>query len=353
MVSAAEADFEQSLKDAYRLCAAGEYAAGLAASQSAAARARDIGSVGLELRAARIEASLLSLMSRKKESMARLDWALAVAGGERLPADLTELRVAHAVVACHLDWVETAGWVGIAKEERLRVLDRAEDLLKELGRPEWRTGVASMRSTLMRSMGRLDEAIALGEEAIRCFTTGAPGSTLASYRQQHADALLDAGRLDSAEVQYMAIMMEPGRAVRDEKSALVGLARCALRRGDAIVARSHAEKALTIARPLGDGAMCGALDILMQALKAAGELDHAAAVADQYIERARRAGEKGRLFYALRSQIDISFEREDDEGARAWLEEAAIVASALDRATGGDVYGKQVRTRRARLDKRS
>lgn len=354
-----DATFDQLLSEAYASSSAGAYAKSLDAAQRALGLARQESSIGRELRATRIEASTLSLMGRQKEALARLDWALETAAGHRASPVMKEPRVAQAVVATYLDWAEITGLVGAASMvERLDVLDRADDLLAAIDKPQWRSGVLSMRATIMQSLGRMEEAVALGAEAIRCFDTNdpGPGSTLASYRQQHADllaALPGDDQLESAEVQYMQILVEPRRSVRNEKSAYVGLARCALRRGDGEEARHRAQKALELAAPMGDAAMCGPLEILAKALRAIGELDHAAAVADQLIERSRKSGSPTRLFYALRAQIDLSFEREDHASARAWLEEASELASSLDQAAGGDQFARQLHARKARLDEGS
>jgi hypothetical protein len=105
-----------------------------------------------------------------------------------------------------------------------------------------------------------------------------------------------------------------------------------------------------VAKPLGDSAACGALHVLTHVLEAAGELDHAVAVADQHVEKARKTGSPQRQFFAVRIQIDLAFARADRDGARAWLEEAAALARQLDGAAGGDAYGRQLRDRRARLE---
>jgi tetratricopeptide (TPR) repeat protein len=351
---AADEAFDKVLSEARKASHRGAYAEALEASRRAIARGREVGSVGLEIRATSVEASTLSLMGRGAEAVERLEWVLGVARGERREPELSEARVAHAVVCSYLDWVETTTWLDTSRiPARLEALARADALIAALGKPGWRSGVLSLRASILRAQSRLDDAIALGEEAIRCFERGSPGYTLASYRQQHADVLMEAGRLESAEVQYMAILMEKDRSRRNEKSAHVGLAKCALVRGDAIEARRRAEKALEIAKPLGDSAMYGPLEILIEALHRAGELDHATAVADKLVDRARVSGNRQRLFYAVRRQIDLAISRDDQEGARAWLDEAGALAIVLDGSTDGDRYARQVRTRQARLAERA
>jgi tetratricopeptide (TPR) repeat protein len=340
--------YEALIKDAYANSLQGKYGESLAAARSAVLRAKGLGSLGLELRATRVEASTLSLSGSMREAFERLEWVLGLTAGE-LPEELREIRVAHAIVSAHLDWAEVAGWLGCATAaRRLEVLERAAVIGE--GRPGWLSGVLSLRASIMREQTRLDEAIELGAEAIRTFMHGAPGSTLASHRQQHADILQAKGHYERAELQYMTILTDETRSARDEKSAYVGLARCALQRGDFAEARRRAETAVEVAAALGDSAMCGALDVLAGALCRTGDLDHAAAVADQLVDRARRLGQRARLFHALRCRLDVAIEAEDQEGARAWLEEAEVVARALDATHGGSTYVAALRARSKRIE---
>ena len=343
--------FERLVAEAREQSHRGQYAPSLEAARPAIARARDLRSTELTVRAILREASALSLSARGEEALERLASILSLASEKPRVLCLTDLRVAHAVVSAHLDWVSVTGFIGpVPAPRRIEVLDRADALLTEIGRPDWRSGVLGMRSTLLRSLGRLEEAIRLEAEAIRAFSIESPGFTLASHRQQHADMLFETGRIEEAEREYRAILTDTHRAVRDEKSANVGIARCALRRGDLTVARRYAEEAVRIAGPLGDSAVYGALHVLGEVLGESGELDHAVAVADQLVERARKTRSPQRLFFAMRSQIDLAIKRSDGEGARDWLEEAEKLARLLDGPTGENRYGVQLQWRRARAE---
>jgi tetratricopeptide (TPR) repeat protein len=350
---ATDATFERFLTESRERSHRGDYARSLEAARRAVARARDLRSTELSVRAAEREANTLSLSGCGREAAERLGSILSLVNERPRSLRLTDRRVAHAVVCAHLDWVSITGFIDpVPVQRRFEVLDRTEALLMEMGRPDWRSGVLGMRATLLRSLCRYEEAIPLSAHAIRTFSEGAPGSTLASYRQQHADTLFDARRISEAEIEYRAIVTDARRSVRDEKSAHVGLARCALRRGELAVARQHAEEAVRIAKPLSDSALCGALHVLAEVLEKSDELDHAVAVADQLVEKARKTKSPQRLFFAIRSQIDIALAREDGESARSWLEGAERLASLLD-GKGGSGYAAQLRGRRERIDSES
>jgi tetratricopeptide (TPR) repeat protein len=327
-----------------------DYGRALEAARRALGRARELGDVGLELRAACIEGHTLIVLGRHTEALERLAWVQrtgATLGLEALGAE----GVLYAVVYAHIHWVDASKWVGAASlEEGHAMLDRAEALLAACGRDDWRHGVLSSRATLMKYARRFGEAVALGAEAIHRHQAGAPGPSLPSVRQQHADVLYAAGRLESAEVQYMAILTDKTRTKRDDKSAWVGLARCSLEKGDLDEARRRADTAVAKARALGEGStLCGPLDILCRVLERTGDLAHAAAVADQLVERARQNGGGQRLFHALHRQAHLAARRRDRVAARAWLAEAAALAGVLDGASGSYFAG-MVRRTQAHVD---
>jgi tetratricopeptide (TPR) repeat protein len=315
------------------------------------ARAKELGDFALEIRASRTISWALAHTGRSNVALERLEPILALIEAHLHAPELRDPRVANAALASYLDWAEFASFAeGAPIAARLAMLDRAEVFLKAIGRTEWRCSLVSTRATLFRRMGKLEEAATLCQESILTYDANASAYTLASYRQQYADVLCELGRIESAETQFMAILMEPGRTARDAKSAYIGLARCALRRGATVEGLEHANQAVRAASELGDDAACNALGILIDALIASSELEHATAVADQLVDRARRTGNPTRLFYALRSHADVALKTKDTDAARATLEEMRRLAQDLDvRSGGGERYMAQVRRRLSSL----
>jgi len=342
-------EFETALAEAYARTHVGRYAESEHFAEAALARAKALGSVGLEVRASRSLARALAARGDLRGAIDRLAGVLAMLPQDGRGSPFGEPAVTEAAFAICLDWVELTGVAGAAPPaQRLEVLERAEVLARQAVRPEWQSALLGTRGAILRSQGRSKEAADLLRAAVLAFLPGSTTYTLASYRQPYGDVLFELGQVESAEVQYLAILMEPASSTRDKKSANVGLARCALKRGAHADAIGYAEKAVVTARALGDEASCNALGVLADALQAAGEHEHAVAVAHQLIDRARRTGNKVRLFHALRAHVDVSMGG-DREAALASLEEAQTLAEELDRPSGRDRFMAQVRTRRQRL----
>jgi hypothetical protein len=132
-------------------------------------------------------------------------------------------------------------------------------------------------------------------------------------------------------------------------AAYRGLAWCALDRDDADGAQRHARAAVAQAEPIGDDALCNALDVLVAACRAGEDLEGAWQAAGRLLEAAGRVGGHYRPFYAVRAAVDVALDRGDLAAAEGLLGELAGHAAALDADRGKTSLGGEAAKRRERL----
>jgi tetratricopeptide (TPR) repeat protein len=343
-----DVQFEELLASAQALGREGRFEESSIAAEGAVARSRALGSMGLEARATRYVSFALAHRGRVSEAMARLEAVMRHFERRESSPELHDALVAAAIFHMHLDWVSFAGCErAVPPAVSFGVLDRAESLLGVVGVGP-RYALMSVRASLLAQQGKLAEAAQLHEAAILVFEPTA-GYTLSTCRQQYADCLMQLARYESAEVQYTAIACDLGATARDKKSAYVGLAQCALARGDLAKALACAEEAVNVAARLGDDASCAALRVLVKALEANGESAHAIAAAERHVEIARRTSSKTRLYHALIGHADLAARLGDVDAARVSLDDALRVAEEIDARTGEDRYRKSIDARITRL----
>lgn len=328
---------ELLLADARRVNSEYRYAAAVDAARRARALAADIDAPALRLRAAVEEADALRMMGDKRAALVRLTEALKWAHDPALQDRLAEADVRREVAQACMQTVECARYLpGIPVARLLAMLDKGEAWLRSMGCPDWRAGLLWNRASLLETQGRLDEALAAAEEALalELGDADAPGYTVATYRCRLGDLLWRLGRHDDAERQYRAVLDDLDGGEDEHKVAREGLAWCALATERSDEARRHAEAAVALAAGLGDDSLCAALDVLVAACRASGDLDTAHAAAGRMLALARRLACDERLYFALRDSADVAVDRGDAATARAALAEARPLAEAFDRDSG-------------------
>jgi tetratricopeptide (TPR) repeat protein len=258
------------------------------------------------------------------------------------------------VAISYMNWVECARFLTeIPIQELFGVLDAADDWLTATGHRDWRAGIVLQRALLHKRLGDLNSAIVYAGEALAAYRPGVPSHNLASHRSQLAAMLRDAGRHRDAEPHYRAILDSPAADSYDRKVAYQGLARCALDAGDTATGRRHATAAVRIADPLGDDALCPALEALVAVYRADGDLNAAWQAATRLLEAAARVGGHYRPYYATRDAVDVALDRDDLDTARRLLNELDTHATAMDTAHGNTTYTNKAAQRRRRLEELS
>ena len=177
-----------------------------------------------------------------------------------------------------------------------------------------------------------------------------PGYRLAGLRYSLGDILRHAGRAGDAEPYYLAILDDPASTPYERMAAYRGLAWCALGRDDVEGAGRHARAAVRLAEPLGDDALCMALDVLVEACLGGGDLDAAWQAATRYREAAGRVGGHDRPYFAVWAALDVALDRGDLAAAGELLAELDRHATVLDADAGGNRFAQVVAQQRQRLD---
>ncbi len=342
---------ELLIREAWDLLREDRYDAGLAAARKAVDAARELRDLALEVRATDVEAAALGMLGDRATALVRYTWILALAEDPEKRAALGDADLTWEFAEAYMNWVECGRFLPETPVRKLfDVLDAGEAWLRSAGRPEWRSGLLSQRASLLESQGRHEEAVGYAEEAVslRRQHPNTPGYTLATYLWKLGTLLRELDRTDEAEGYYQEVLDDSASHRHDRFAALNGLARCALARDDAAAARRHAESALRLAEGMGDNVLCGALDALIAACRAAGDLDAAAQAADRHLEAARRVSGI-RIYFALRDAADVALDRGDAAAARRHLDEAAPIAEALDRQRDVETFANEMAKRRRRL----
>ena len=331
---------------------ADRFQAAVAAAARAAEVARLLDDLVLLVRALHVEADSLILLGDSAAALARFTQILGLAEDPATRGRLEDPQAVRAVAAAHWGWTESARYVpGIPVRELFRVLDAAERWLAFTGHRDWRAAVLWQRAGIHRSLGEMDAAIATAEEALAVALTypNAPGYRLSAYRYGLADILRDSGRAADAVPHYQAILAGSGASSWDRRVAHKGLAWCALKAGDPETGRREAHLAVSLAEPLGDGALCSTLEVMAEVCRAAGDLDAAWQTATRFLEVAGRIGGHTSPFYATRTAVDVALDRADFPAARRLLGEMDECAAALDASTGNPIWTTETARRRRRL----
>jgi tetratricopeptide (TPR) repeat protein len=325
------------------------YALSASVAGRAVLAAELLGDPNLHIRSLQREADALRMSGKDAEALSRFTQILGMAADPTLAVRLDTAAV-RAVFRAHTDWVESAMFLGGFSVRKLfGVLEAADHWLITMGHRDWRAAVLLKRAILYRQLGEWDRGIAAAQDALAVYQTNAPGYALAAHHRQLGDLLRYAGRAGEAETHYQAILDDPATNPKARSDAWGGLAWCALARDDVPDALRHARLAADSAEPLGSESLTIGLDVLTAAHRAAGDLDAAWQAATRCLDAARDIGTHYRLYYALRSAVDIAIDRADHDIARALLEELHEHAIALDTDTSTDGFTKTVARQRERL----
>lgn len=332
----------------------GRYAEALRAAEKAREGAKPLGDIGLEVRAASLEADALKMLGRHGDALGRYSWILGIAEDPAHARAVAEERVAFEVVSAFLFWADSALSLPAIQVDRLfEVLDAGERFARGIGKPAWRAGLLRTRADVLGALGRTNEAIGCAEEglALKLRDRTAPGATLGSHRWGLGDLLRDAGRFDEARGLYQAVLDDPvGSITNDRFAALRGLHACCLAAEDGAGARAYANEAVRLGEPMGDNALSHALEDLTDACLAQGDVAAARAASDRRVQVARRLDAPMHLFSALARAARVALAEKDAAGARAFLAEAQPHAEALDRARNRYDYRADLDRLRAEAD---
>lgn len=326
------------------------YPAVLAAAGRAVQAAERLDHPGLLVRALGAEATALLMSGDPVAALARYTRVLGLAEDPATRGCLDDQAVTWAVAKAHMNWVGSAHFVtGIGVRELFGILDAAESWLSAIGHRDWRAGILFQRASLHQRLGELDTAIAAAQEALAVYQPDTPGYTLAAYRWNLGHFLRQVGRVGEAEPLYQAILDDPTTSPYDRKTALQGLAWCALAAQDPDTARRHATAAVQLADTIGDNVLRTALGVLIAACRADGDLDTAWQAATRGLDICRRLGGHHVLYHATRDVVDVALDRRDLDTATRLLTELDTHASALDTDTGKSRLADGVTRRRRRL----
>ena len=278
----------------------------------------------------------MNQLGEKATALARHTEVLALAEDPAHREALAGSRAQRAVAQSFVDWVECAQFLPeFPATDLLRVVDWAEAWLRGVGRGRWRAGVCLQRARVLEMLGRRPEALGLAEEAVALAERdpAAPGYTLATHRWRLGDLLRAEGQTERAAGQYQRVLDDPASHPGDRLAALVGLALCALARGEPPRAQELAADAVRLAEGLGENVLCAALEVAVAAHRGVGDLPRARAAAERHLQLARRFGAFDQYF-AVRDRLDVALDEGDRGTAGALLAELQPLAEALDGATG-------------------
>lgn len=288
-------------------CDVDDPAALLAGAELALDRARRFGDVNLETKAL-ADAGLAHVQSgRTKEGMALLDEAMALACGPANDSAAAAKSVCSFLTACYhaADFGRASSWTGPLKQHGL-IGDKSGTTIYLSSHCD------SVQATLLMELGRWGDAESLlvrasaAFEALMPFAAWHPAIALADLRVRQ-------GRLGEAE----ELLLGKDQALQ----ALLPAARLHLARGDAALAKAVAQRGL---RGLGADRL-RAIElwiVLVEASLLEGELDRAAAAADELAARARDLGVPTLEGRAALSRARVALAKGDAMHARALLEPA-------------------------------
>lgn len=344
---------ELLLEQSIRFFKEGRFADALHTAEKASAGAQRLGDVGLQVRAARLEAGALELLGRHGDALTRYSWILGIAENPAHRAALAGDNVAQAVVTAFMSWSNCALYLPAMRVDQLfQVLDAGERFTRAIGKPTWRAGLLQMRAKVLQNLGRVEEAIGFAEEglALELRDRHTPGPTLGTHRWGLGDLLRDANRFDDARRLYKAVLDDADAGPYDRFIALRGLHAGALAAKETSKARPLAEEAVRLAEPMGDEALSGALEDLTNSCLALGDLPAARAASDRHTDLARNLGGPINLLAAYYCAAKVALAERDAPRARAHLAEAQPHAEALDRARNRNFYRAMLDTLRTQLE---
>jgi tetratricopeptide (TPR) repeat protein len=241
------------------------------------------------------EAEALKLRGEHAAAVGRYTEILGLANDPGTRDRLNDPPAARAVAQAHWNWVECAWFLtGIPVRDLCEMLDATDRWLDATGRRHWRAIILLQRALLHNRLAEHEAAVACAEEAptIALRHPDVPAYTLGTHRFQLGDGLRNAGSAGEAVPHYQTILDHPDSGGWSRWAAHEGLAWCALDTGDPAAARREAQ----VAEPLGDNALCTAMDALA-ACRADGDLEAAWQAATRRLEAAGRIGGHYRPYY--------------------------------------------------------
>jgi tetratricopeptide (TPR) repeat protein len=347
--SAAARAIELLIEEAWSAYRESRYPLSASVAGRAVLAAKHLGDPNLHIRALQREADALRMSGNDAEALSRMTRILGMAADHAIAASL-DATATREVARAYAHWVDSAIYLGgFPVRELFGVLDAADHWLTTTGHRDWRAAVLLDRAALHRHLGELDQALVAAQDAFATYRSGAPGYSLAVYRQDLGELLHLTGRPAEAEQHFHAILNDSATNPHSRASAWKGLAWCALACDDVPEALRYANAAVDSAEALGSDSLTVALEVLTAAQRAAGNLDAAWEAATRRLDFARSVGTHYRLYYAMRSAVDIAIDRADHASARALLDEFHQHAAALDTDSTDSGFTAEVARRRERL----
>jgi tetratricopeptide (TPR) repeat protein len=331
---------------------AGRFQEALSAAGRAAEAATRLDDQVLLVQALDVEGWALYILGDAAGALARCTQILGMAEDPATRGRLDHPDAARMVARAYWHWVGCARFItSIPLRDLFGVLDAAERWLAATGHRDWRAAILSERARVHAQLGEWDAAVASAQEALamELHHPDSPGYSLVSCRWSLGDFLIDAGRAAEAVPYFQAVLDDPDSATWDQYRGHEGLARCALAAGDLAAARREARRAVQLAEPLGDDALCTSLGALAGACRAQGDLEAAWQAAACRLEAAVRIGGHYRPWQATLGAVDIALDRADHATARQLLDDLDIHAEAMDTATGSTTHTTKAASRRQRL----
>jgi tetratricopeptide (TPR) repeat protein len=340
---------ELLIDQAWADCRESRYASAVSAAEQAVQAAETLDDPSLVIRALVIEAVALRTMGDYASALVRYTRVLGVAEDPTAAHRLDDAAI-WSVATTYSEWVATARFVGgIPVRDLFGVLDAADQWLTVTGHRDWRAAILLQRASIHRRLREWGQAIAIAQEALNAYRRGAPGSSFAFHRIELGEILRESGQPGRAETHFQSVLDDPTTKPYDLGAARQGLALCALDRADPCQALHHATIAVDICESLGPTSFAVALEALVEAQRAAGELDAAWQTAVHLRETAQRIGVPYRMYHALCGLVDVAIDRTDYQNARNLLDELHRYATTLDTDSMVVTFTDAVLKRRKRL----
>jgi tetratricopeptide (TPR) repeat protein len=324
----------------------GRYSDAQRSADRAIQAAEKIGNPELLVRALLEEQTALRMAGDFGAAMVRSTRILAMAEDPATRDAFNHRPLARAVSHAYTDWIAAARMDSRNNlKQMLKLLDVADRWLSATGHSDWRSSVLLQRAAILSRLDNEEKAISLAQEALATYSIGSPGYSLASHHAVLGRLLAQDDRHSEARRHFQAILDDPAADANARVSGYIGLTYCALDADQPREATRYAEMAVSLAENCSEDETAFALDGLVRALRKTGDRDGAWSAATREFELAQRTG-RYRLYYAVKSMVDVALDRGDLEMALKLIEDLDEHAAALDAAQGSSKFSRGVARRR-------
>ena len=300
-----------------------------------AAGARNGGSLAPAIELTLWESLILKGLGQTQLALARATWcisaALAPSNQEALRGEAWGVAMSFMIFVDHAQVDDR-----IPFDKLLEVLDAAERFVEGAGRPHWRAGVLSERASVLRRIGRVDDAVETLQEAhaMKVQWPDSPGHTADTMRRSLGSALARAGRRQEAATIFDAIMADPTIGALDRLAAAAYGARNALEGGDPVRAAALSDEACRMCDPLGASQVMAAHGVAVEAYVAVGRLDDAKRSAARVLQQAEVIGTSGARYNAHEDAARVAMATGDANEFSKHMDALQPLAEAHDRRAG-------------------